>query len=115
MPATLAETVTVVGPLPPEMGDTMSQGWSEDAIQFNVPPPLLEMVNVWLAGLSPPGVALTTKDVWLTDMTGKVEGRYASNSGVWSTRKPGAESAADVGHCTMYGMLSPSDAAAARS
>jgi hypothetical protein len=35
------------GPKDPDTGETLSQAASSDAIQFNVPPPVLATVKVW--------------------------------------------------------------------
>jgi hypothetical protein len=41
------------------------------AVQFNVPPPVLVMFTVWLAGFDPPAVAVNVSEVGLKPIVGR--------------------------------------------
>ncbi len=69
----LTETVSVDGAVP-LAGLTLSQGALSLAVQLSVPPPVLVMLSVWLAGLLPPAVAVKLRLVGLTPMVGCVAG-----------------------------------------
>ena len=40
------------------------------AVQFRVPPPVLEMFTIWSAGLAPPCAPVKIKDVILSEIVG---------------------------------------------
>jgi hypothetical protein len=67
--------VTVSVPLlVPEAGLTANQLWLSLALQVSVPPPVLLMLRVWLAGLLPPWVAVKERLVGLAPIAGAVGG-----------------------------------------
>jgi hypothetical protein len=68
-PPVAAVRVTV--PLPvPEIGDAVSQAALSLTDHVNVPPPVLLMVRVWFAGLTPPCVAAKVRLVGLAPIAG---------------------------------------------
>jgi hypothetical protein len=60
-------TVPVLVPL---AGDRLSHVASSVTAQFSVPPPVLEIVRFWVAGLAPPTVAVKAKLVGEAPMVG---------------------------------------------
>jgi hypothetical protein len=62
-------TVTVP-PFVPLAGATLSQLALSDAVQFMDPPPVLETVIVFAAGLAPPAVAENDSEAGVVDSTG---------------------------------------------
>ena len=63
--------LTVTAPLPvPEAGEAASQVVSGLALQLKVPPPVLLMLTVWVAGLAPPWVAAKERLVELAPIAG---------------------------------------------
>jgi hypothetical protein len=72
MPVVLTETITEVGPLPPEAGTRVSQLLSEDPVQDKFDPLAapLETVRVWLAGFDPPEVPRKLRLKALKEMLG---------------------------------------------
>jgi len=64
-------TVSVTAPFPvPEAGLSLNQAALSLAVQLSVPPPVLLMLKVWVAGLVPPCVAAKERLVGLTPMAG---------------------------------------------
>jgi hypothetical protein len=68
----VALTVTARFPVP-EAGETASQVALGLALQLKVPPPVLLMLTVWVAGLAPPWVAVKERLVGLAPMAGGTE------------------------------------------
>lgn len=67
----LSVALTVTVPLPvPEAGLTVNQAALSLALQLKVPPPVLLMVTVWVAGLAPPCVAVKEKLAGLAPIAG---------------------------------------------
>jgi len=63
--------LNVTVPLPvPEAGLTVNQVAVSLALQFKVPPPVLLIVRLWLAGLLPPWVAVKEKLAGLAPIAG---------------------------------------------
>ena len=64
-------TLRVTVPVPvPEAGLTANQVALSLALQFKVPPPVLLMLRVWVAGLALPWVAVKASAVGLAPMAG---------------------------------------------
>jgi hypothetical protein len=64
-------TLAVTTPLPvPEARLSVNQAALSLAVQLSVPPPVLLMLKVWVAGLAPPCVAVKERFVGLTPMAG---------------------------------------------
>jgi hypothetical protein len=75
-------TLTVTTPLPvPEAGFTVSHDALSLALQLRVPPPVLLMFTVWLAGLAAPCVAAKARLVGLAPMAGGTGGGGATGGG----------------------------------
>jgi hypothetical protein len=68
----VAITVTVPFPIP-EVGEIASHVVLGLAVQLSVPPPVLLMVTVWVAGLMPPWVAAKERLVGLISIVGLTE------------------------------------------
>ena len=56
----------------PEVGDTVSQVWLDDAVQLIVPPPTFAMVTGCDVGLAPPATAVKFKLVGAAERAGVV-------------------------------------------
>jgi hypothetical protein len=68
-------TLSVTAPFPvPEVGLSVNQAALSLAVQLSVPPPVLLMLKVWVAGLAPPCVAVKERFVGLTPMAGSTPG-----------------------------------------
>ena len=68
-------TLNITAPFPvPVGGLTVNQGALSLAVQLSVPPPMLLMLKVWVAGLAPPCVAVKEMVVGLVPMTGGTAG-----------------------------------------
>ena len=64
-------TLRVTVPLPvPDAGESVNHAALSLAVQLSVPPPVLLMLTVWVAGLMPPWVAAKEKLVGLAPMAG---------------------------------------------
>jgi hypothetical protein len=64
-------TVSVTAPFPvPEAGLSDNQVLLSLALQLKVPPPVLLMLTVWVAGLAPPCVAVKAKLAGLVPIAG---------------------------------------------
>ena len=68
-------TVNVTAPFPvPEDGLSVNQAALSLVVQLSVPPPVLLMLKVWVAGLAPPCVEAKERLVGLAPMTGGTTG-----------------------------------------
>jgi hypothetical protein len=64
-------TVRVTVPLPvPDAGESVNHAASSLAVQVKVPPPVLLMLRVWVAGLVPPWAPAKERLVGLAPMAG---------------------------------------------
>ena len=68
-PVVVTLTLSDWGALP-VAGLTASQGWSSLVLKLRVPPPVLVMLSVWVAGLAAPAVPLKVRLVGATVRTG---------------------------------------------
>ncbi|HSL04641.1 MAG TPA: hypothetical protein VK901_14025 [Nitrospiraceae bacterium] len=85
--------LNVTAPLPvPEAGLRVNHVAVSLAVQLNVPPPVLLMVTVWVAGLAPPWVAANETLVGLAPMAGLI-GTPGAEGGVISCANPGISAA----------------------
>ncbi|MCX5728040.1 MAG: hypothetical protein NTZ28_04240 [Nitrospirae bacterium] len=76
-------TVSATAPFPvPEAGLSLNQAALSLAVQLSVPPPVLLMLTVWVAGLAPPCLAAKERLVGLAPMAGGATGGGATGGGV---------------------------------
>ena len=68
-PEIAAVTITAPGAVP-LVGESVSHAALDEAVQFNVPPPELEMFNACVAGLLPPCMPLKVRLVGLQTIVG---------------------------------------------
>lgn len=85
--------VTVSVPLPvPDAELRLSQLALSLAVHTNVPPPVLLMLNVWVAGLFPPCVAVNERLVGLVPIAGGTAAADTVNvTGMVTAVVPGAD------------------------
>ena len=70
----------MTAPFPvPEAGLSVNQAALSLALQLKVPPPVLLMLTVWVAGLAPPCVAVKAKLAGLALMAGGTEAAVTVN------------------------------------
>jgi len=66
----IAAVIVIVPGAVPLVGESVSHAALDEVVQFNVPPPELEMFNACVAGLLPPCMPLKVKLVGLQDIQG---------------------------------------------